>query len=238
MNRPSAEYTLADQERMARARRYFEWQNRLVAKELGERVVEVGCGLGNFTGLLLDRAQVIAIDAEPACIDRVLERYRFHNNLQVFVMDATEARFRELVRFAPDSCVCLNVLEHIEDDRLAIENMAAVLPPGGRIVLIVPAHQALYGPIDRNLGHFRRYDKSTVRALSNGAGLVVRKLHYMNLAGFFGWWANARLFKKNAQSGAQISLFDNWIVPLMSKAEGAVHPPVGQSLFAVLARPD
>ena len=61
-------YTLLDQERMSEAKRYFAWQGRLVRPYLGQRVVEFGCGTGNFTGMLLDREAVIAVDVEPECL--------------------------------------------------------------------------------------------------------------------------------------------------------------------------
>ena len=57
-------YALEDQERMAKAKNYFAWQGRLVTPELGRRVLEVGCGIGNFTGRLLDHDMVIALDKE------------------------------------------------------------------------------------------------------------------------------------------------------------------------------
>ena len=78
-------YTLQDQERMAQAKNYFAWQGRLVTPELGRRVVEVGCGLGNFTGMLLDREAVIALDVEPDCIQRLKERYPNQPNLLAFI---------------------------------------------------------------------------------------------------------------------------------------------------------
>lgn len=51
----SAEYTLRDQERMSLARNYFQWQASMVEPYIGRRVLEVGCGLGNFTRYLLNR---------------------------------------------------------------------------------------------------------------------------------------------------------------------------------------
>jgi len=233
---PSPDYTVEDQQRMSKAKNYFDWQGRLVTRELGQRVVEVGCGLGNFTRLLLDREVVIALDTEPACIERITARYADHSNLHAFVCDAGSRVFPDLSRFRPDSCVCLNVLEHIEDDRQAIHNMAAVLGPGGVIVLIVPAFEVLYGPIDRNLGHYRRYSLDTVRKLADDAGLHIRKSNYMNAVGFFGWWANARIFKREAQSEGQIEFFDQRIVPLMSRLEAIAPPPFGQSLFVALEK--
>ena len=230
-------YTIADLERMARATNYIAWQRRLVTPELGQRVIEVGCGIGNFTGTLLDRETVLAIDVDPTCIGRLRERYSNRPNLHTFVCEPDSAAFADLARWRPDSCVCLNVLEHIEDDHRALDAMASVLVPGGAIMLLVPAFQALYGPIDRNLSHYRRYSRESVARLAHATGLAVKTLHYVNAIGFFGWWMNAHVFRREAQSDSQIRLFDRSIVPWMSRLEAIAPPPFGQSLFAVLRKP-
>jgi len=230
-------YTLEDQERMARARNYFAWQGRLVTGELGRRVVEVGCGLGNFTEMLLDRDMVIAVDADPGCTAHLKQRYPGRNNLLIFTCDADSPAFAHLAAFRPDSCVCLNVLEHIQDDARALHAMASLLTPGGVIVLLVPAFPALYGPIDRNLGHHRRYSRRSLVRLAEAAGLRVRKAHYMNFLGFFGWWVNAHILRREAQSEGQIGVFDRYLVPIVSRLEDWVRPPFGQSLFVVLEKP-
>ena len=111
-----------------------------------------------------------------------------------------------------------------------------MLPIGGRVVLLVPAFKALYGPIDTNLGHYRRYTKRSLQRVAEQAGLRAHTLKFMNLVGFFGWWMNAKVLKREAQSEGQIALFDNVIVPVMSTLEGWVEPPVGQSIFAVLEK--
>jgi SAM-dependent methyltransferase len=231
-----AAYTLEDQDRMSRAGNYFAWQNCLVRKELGRRVLEVGCGLGNFTGSLLDRDAVIAVDVEPECIDRLKRRYAGRDNVHAVVCDVLDPEFHEVIRFRPDSCVCLNVLEHIEDDAAALRAMASVIVPGGVIVLLLPAFPSLYGPIDKNLGHHRRYSRGGLRELAARTGLRVRKAHYSNFAGFFGWWMNAHVLKREAQSERQIEVFDRYVVPVLSAVERVAHAPFGQSLFAVLER--
>jgi SAM-dependent methyltransferase len=230
-------YTITDQERMAHAANYFAWQGRLVAPELGRRVVEVGCGIGNFTGALLDRETILAVDVDPACIDRLQLRYADRPNLHAFVCEPCSAAFADLARWRPDSCVCLNVLEHIEDDGGALRAMASVLAPGGAIVLLVPAFQALFGPIDRNLRHYRRYSRASLWRLAHVTGLAIQTLHYVNAVGFFGWWMNARVLRREAQSAGQIAVFDRCIVPWLSRLEAVVPPPFGQSLFAVLRKP-
>jgi SAM-dependent methyltransferase len=229
-------YTLEDQALMARAPNYFAWQARLIVPKVGRRVVEVGCGTGNFTRHLLGRELVIALDIEAACVERLRQRYAGRADLRTFVCSPGDAAFADLARFRPDSCVCINVLEHIEDDAGALRGMAAILPAGGVIVLLVPAFPALYGPIDRHLDHSRRYTRASLRRLAAAEGLTVAKLRYMNMVGFFGWWANARIFRRQAQSAGQIALFDRCVVPVMSRVESVVAPPFGQSLLAVLRK--
>lgn len=221
---------------MARAPRYFDWQARLVKPHLGRRVVEVGCGTGNFTGHLLESEFVIALDVEPACVAQVRSRFAGQGHLHTLVASPGAAEFAALARFMPDCCVCLNVLEHIEDDLSALISMASLLQSRGSIILLIPAFPALYGPIDRNLGHYRRYTRKGVRTLAKRAGLSVRSLSYMNCVGVAAWWANARIFKREAQSAGQIAVFDRWLVPAMSWAEKVIPPPFGQSIFAVLTR--
>jgi SAM-dependent methyltransferase len=230
-------YILADLEMMARAKNYLAWQRDLVAPELGARVLDVGCGVGNLTGLLHDREAVIAVDKDPECIARLKLRYGSRSNLVTAVCDATAPEFAAMARYRADSCLCTNALEHISDDARALAGMAEAVVPGGNVVLLVPAFQALYGPIDSNLGHYRRYSRGGLVKLAESAGLRVEKVRYANLIGLAGWWANARLFKRQAQSERQIAFFDRYVVPAMARIERLAPPPAGQSLLLVGRRP-
>ena len=234
MNALSSDYTVADQQRMTRARNYFAWQARLVLPELGRRVLEIGCGIGNFTELLANREAVIAVDIEPDCIARLKTRCP---QAHAFALDASSGALGELARFHPDSCVCLNVLEHIDDDLGTLQRIASILPARGVIVLLLPAFPALYGTIDRNLGHRRRYSRASIDKLASAAGLEVKKARYVNFAGFFGWWINAHILHRQAQSESQIEFFDRRVVPVMARIESIMAPPFGQSVFAVLEKP-
>jgi SAM-dependent methyltransferase len=233
---PEIDYMLRDQALMSAAKNYFAWQARLALPKLGRRVLEIGCGTGNFTRHLLDRELVIALDHEPQMLERVQSRFGGTGNLRTVLADAEDAEaIARLANLAPDSCVCLNVLEHLREDAAALEGMARAIRPDGAIVLIVPAFPSLYGPVDRKLGHFRRYTTASLEDAARVAGLRVKEMRYLNAAGFFGWWLNSRLFKRQAQSASQIAFFDRWIVPAGAAMENVARPPFGQSLFAVLA---
>ena len=233
----TAIYTLEDQERMTKAANYFAWQHRLVIPELGRRVIEIGCGIGNFTRLMLDSSEaVLALDVEPGCIERLRPRFPDQANLHAIACDVTAPAFSDLQSFRADSCVCLNVLEHIEDDREVLRRIAGVLAPGGNIILLVPAFPSLYGRIDERLGHYRRYTRASISSLAEATGLTVKTSHYLNAIGFFGWWTNAHILRREAQSAAQIDVFDRYIVPVASRLEDWIRPPFGQSLFVVLKK--
>lgn len=233
---PIPDYTVLDQERMEHAKRYLEWQFAMAEQHLGPRVVEVGCGLGNFTQHLLHRDLVVGIDVEPRCIENNRKRFAGQANLTSVCLDILSPEFLELRRYEPVSIACLNVLEHVRDDGMALAQMHAVLPAGGTVVLIVPAFESLYGPIDKALGHYRRYSKQGLKRVAQDAGFEPRILRYINSAGFFGWWFNARVLKKTEQSAAQIKVFDAVVVPVLARVERWMEPPVGQSVFAVLVK--
>jgi SAM-dependent methyltransferase len=232
----TAEYTLLDQKLMSRATRYFAWQARATHEFVGRRVIETGCGTGNFTRYLTDCELVVGLDVVEGCLQENRQRFGGHPHVQFRLLDVQDPEFLDLKSLRPDTIVCMNVLEHIRDDRLALEHMRDVLVPGGRAIFLLPAFEALYGPIDQNLGHFRRYSKSGWRALAESTGFRVSELRYFNFIGFFGWWTNAHIFHRQQLSESQIALFDHVGVPVLSRLEKLIEPPVGQSIFTVLEK--
>ena len=231
----TTEYRVADQKLMEGAPQYFLWQARLAKAELGRRVLEVGCGAGNFSRHLQDRELVVGVDCDPNCIRIWNSRFADLPGYVGCLQDAESPDFADLKRYGFDSIVCLNVLEHIADDELLLRRMAEICPVGGRVVLMVPAFESLYGEIDARLGHYRRYTRRSLGRVATSAGFTVRTLRYMNPLGFFGWWANAKILTRTEQSAAQIEAFDR-LVPVLSTLESCIRPPFGQSLLAVLER--
>ena len=135
-----------------------------------------------------------------------------------------------------DAIVLMNVLEHIKDDRAVLAELKQYLAPAGRIVVLVPAGQWAFGAVDVRLGHYRRYTKGYTRPLVAGLQLELEQIRYYNFVGIWGWWWNARFARRENQSDAQIRLFDGWIVPVLSRLEKHLPPPVGQSLLFVARR--
>jgi SAM-dependent methyltransferase len=227
---------IEEQQKLLLAPNYLEWQRRLVLPEIGTRILELGCGIGNFTPALLDREAVLAVDIDRDALNIMRKSYCHSRNVEVLECDVNRDEFLSLANFRADSCVCLNMLEHVECDAEALQRVRCVLTDQAVIALFVPAFQALYGELDRGLGHFRRYDRAGIHVLAKKAGLVVRKLHYVNMPGFVIWWLNAHFFQRETFSSSQVQAYDRFVIPLISRVEQILPAPFGQSLFAVLEK--
>jgi len=231
-------FYVEDLRQMARARHYQRWQFQMVARFLTGDVLEVGGGIGNFTPHIATVARTVtSLEPNEYCFHQLSEKIATIKNAS-----AHRVTVESLRRVLPadkkfDAVVLMNVLEHIRDDRAVLANLRQYLAPGGRIVVLVPACQWAFGPTDTRLGHYRRYTKKYTRQLLAGLQLELASLRYYNFMGIWGWWWNAKCGRRENQSDAQIRFFDGWIVPVLSRLEKFVAPPVGQSLLFVTREP-
>jgi SAM-dependent methyltransferase len=230
-------FYVEDLRQMARAQNYQRWQFQMVAPFLDGEVLEVGGGIGNFTPQLASVAKfVTSLEPNEYCFNQLREKIAPLKNAAAFRV--TVESLHEVIPAGKkfDAIVLMNVLEHIKDDRAVLAELKKHLAPTGRIVVLVPAGQWAFGPTDTRLGHYRRYTKSYTRPLVAGLQMELEKMRYYNFVGIWGWWWNQKFAQRENQSDAQIRLFDGWIVPVLSRLEKFLPPPVGQSLLFV-ARP-
>jgi len=207
---------------------YNIWIIELFEKYIGKQILEVGCGTGNLSFYLRHFGNLSCIDISTLYLDHMKIDYP---KLKFFQFDIADENVRVLKDEKFDTIVCVNVLEHIEDDKKALRNMFEILQPGGRILLYVPACQFLYGSVDEHLSHFRRYDKKLFEQLIKEVGFTLEKLLYSNAFGTIGWFINSKIQRKKELSYWQIILFDKF-VPLLKKLEKRFQPFLGLSLVA------
>ena len=146
--------------------------------------------------------------------------------------DVTEPGFLELACYKLDTGISVNVFEHIEMDELALQNIRRVLTSGARLIMIVPAHQALYGEMDRTIGHYRRYTKHSMAEKMGKAGYEVLHQRYVNLIGALGWYLNGRILKRKTPPEGQLKLM-NLMMGFVKTVEGPIEFPLGISLVTV-----
>jgi 2-polyprenyl-3-methyl-5-hydroxy-6-metoxy-1,4-benzoquinol methylase len=224
---------IRDLEIMEPAKNYSGWIHGVLAPHMGKRIVECGAGIGNITELMLDRELVLTTDAHQPCIDYMRRRFKDHPNVVPMRATLGDPDFLEARHHSPDTVVCINVLEHVQDDLAALRDMCSVLPVGGRVVVLVPAHMFLYGSMDRRLGHYRRYNKKEIVGKLQQVGLKVERSFYMNAITTLGWFLNNRVMSFEDQSPTQVMVFDRWIVPWLKQVERVIKPPFGMSVIAI-----
>lgn len=226
MNKYNGTSTL---ESMSQAGFYNKWTLNKFSKYLKGEILEVGCGIGNFTLTLSMYGKVTAIDMDQSLI----EKFNKDNipNIKAGYGDIETGKY-----FFPkktfDTIVCINVLEHIENDIKALENMFSLLRVNGNLILLVPIHNFLYGEIDRSIGHFRRYDPNNLvkKMLSSGYILVSSKR--LNFIGAIGWFIAGRILRDKNIEGNKIQLF-NILAPIFLFIENLIEPIVGTSILII-----
>ena len=229
------QYAADDLETMSEARRYQAHVFELLRPHIGSSVLEVGCGIGTTSLQLAEIAErLVCIEPNMNCVSRARAALDGNPKISLRICHLEECDREELVRQRFDTVVCVNVLDHIEDDIRALRLFRElVAPTHGRVLIFVPAVPAAYGPLDAALGHHRRYVKRTLRAAFDKAGLDLITLRYTNPIGLVGWMYNAHVSGAIEHTSGQVKLFEQLVAPWALPLDRLLPPPIGLSLFAV-----
>jgi glycosyltransferase involved in cell wall biosynthesis len=220
-------------ERLNRAPRFTRWMADVIRPYIGERVLEIGAGTGNMSVHLMPRSSYWATDVNSLYLD-YLERLRFTR--PYMHVAHTNAMDRESFPRGQsfDTVVCLNVIEHVQDDLQALRNVWETLEERGCAIILVPQGPGLYGSLDEVLGHFRRYTEEQLVGVAQQAGFRVEKVLKFNRPGVPAWWLNGRLLHRRTFGLAQIR-FLNLMTPVFRMMDGWLPlPPL--SLIAILQK--
>jgi SAM-dependent methyltransferase len=208
---------------MAHAVAYNSWLLERAQPWLHGRVLDVGAGIGTHTLRIRELAdEVVAVEPDAALA--ALLRLRAPG---VTVVEGDAAA----VDRPFDAIVCFNVLEHIRDDVAALARFGELLAPAGALLLLVPAHPALYGTLDRTFGHERRYRRSELESKLSSVGLRPEVLRHVNAIGAAGWLVQSRVLRRPHLPHIGLSLYDR-VVPIIRTLD-RIPLPLGLSLWAV-----
>ncbi len=131
--------------------------------------------------------------------------------------------------------MCVNVLEHIKDDRTALSNIIKGTTPGGHICILVPAFGWLYGTLDSLDNHFRRYTKQAILSYVKDEPVKIIRCYYFNCIGVAGWFVKGRLLRQKYQKDENYALM-NMLIGLVKPLEKKIKPPLGMSLVVILRK--
>ena len=220
---------------LAHARRFNKWMVKCIEPYLGDRILEVGSGIGNISRLLPKKEKLIVTDIDPTYLEILEVAFKDNDIVKVAKLDISSREDAEnLGGGICDTVICLNVLEHIEDDVGALQNFRHMLGPGGKLILLVPQYQWLFGSYDKHAGHVRRYSRRDLTAKLQEADFRVVRFKNFNFLGIWGWWVNSCLLKRTSMDRWQLKIYDT-MVPLLRLAEKLLPLP-GISLICVAER--
>ena len=229
---------------LANANRYSNWIYSSVAPYLGNRILELGSGIGNLSQWLPKRELLILTEADDYLFGQLQEKFKSQSDPKTIFkkIDLSHDLQSQVSDYQVDTIVSFNVMEHIEDDVSALRDQVKTLKQSSakgkkRLVIFAPAHAFAYGSFDKIFHHFRRYSASGLRRtlLEIDPSLKVQTF-YFNLLSLPGWIWFGRVKKSTTFSPGQIAILEK-IIPFWRPLDYFFHRvlrlPLGQSVVAV-----
>jgi SAM-dependent methyltransferase len=200
-------------------------------------VMEIGSGLGNISHFFLSSCvPVLLTDISPEYCSKLHNKFHgCHNLLGIENIDLADPDFdlkHKKFFNSFDTVFAINVLEHIQDDELAVKNCFKLLKKGGNLLIMVPSYQSLFNNFDKSLGHYRRYNLKSASDLLIRHGLYIIHRQYFNLMGIVGWFISGSIQKNNTIPGNQMKLY-NRFVPVFRIADSITCRSFGLSSIVV-----
>lgn len=223
---------------------YNKWIFKIIKKHIGKKVLELGAGPGRFSKFLMKENlnSLLLLEPSPPFFEELLKITASQNYIEIVNSDIENFNEPSKLQFF-DTIISIQALEHIENDETAILKASKYLQHGGKIIIHVPAMKWLFGHWDKQIGHYRRYEKKDVLRIAKATNLKICEIYYFNFIGIAAWWLNFRLkkhdFRKSSDSGKlnwQGLIFDKYLVPAVFQIENVIHPPMGIGLHFVLQK--
>ena len=235
MKEPKHEISLesgsSNLEFMQYAVNYNKFLTTLIRKNLpyGVNVLDFGAGNGEFATRLAGYGfRVSVLEVEPKLCAKL-------KSLGFQALQGLE----EVNNLSQSHIYSLNVLEHIQDDIGTLKSIHSKLRPNGTLILYLPAFEILFSQMDKRVGHYRRYDKSSLKRILVQSGFMIEKIHYCDFVGFFVTLLYKMIPKGNGEiSITLLRIYDRCIFPtnfFFDKLFGSI---LGKNIFVLAHKVD
>ncbi|MFM9910861.1 MAG: class I SAM-dependent methyltransferase [Chitinophagaceae bacterium] len=219
------------------ANRFNRWMYDQIKPYIIDEVLEVGSGIGNLSRFLIEEGHQTTLSDYNLDYAKTLKcLYEFDDRVsEILTIDLQDPDFDQTYMNYKEkfnSIVMLNVIEHLENDHDAIRNCRFLLKNSGNLIILAPSYQFLFCRLDKELGHFRRYTKSTLsHLLKKEKFKLVSKKHF-NFLGIFGWLITGKLIAKNQIGKNEMSAFDK-LVPIARIMDKIIFNKAGLSVVVI-----
>ena len=193
--------------------------------------LEIGAGIGSFTDQYKKNIRNIFLtEIDKNNLNILKKKYMNDSNVTVVEgeINKIEQTFNTICHF--------NVLEHIKEDKEEIINCLNKINKNGYLVILVPAHNKLYSNLDKDVGHYRRYDKSFFYNLNIFNGKIV-ELKYMDCMGYILYYMNKLIYKNEVYpSNFKIFIWDKIFTPITIMLDFLTRYKFGKNILCVIQK--
>ena len=216
---------------ISRAHKFNYWMYQQMSPYLKGDVLEIGSGIGNISMYIETDGNIVLSDLRQNYINILKQSFPQREIVKIDLVHPNfESCYANLIgRF--DFVFALNVVEHILDDKMALQNINKLLKQDGKMFILVPAYQWLYNQFDVALEHFRRYTKSSLHKIIPDS-MQIEKSWYFNSIGIFGWFFVGKLLGKKTIPEGNMKFY-NKIIPLVKTMDFLIGRKIGLSVIVV-----
>lgn len=223
---------------ISQAKQFNKWMYDSIEKHCHGKILEIGSGIGNISEFFIKNNKSITLSDIREQYRSYLRESEITRMVQTIDIDIVKDEFEKaysdhIGQF--DTVFALNVVEHIENDKKAIDNMLKLLKKDGTMIILVPAYQSLYNGFDEELMHYRRYNKESIKKLISNDISSIIEIRFFNFMGIWGWFLVGNIMKKRIIPSTDMRIY-NRLVPAFRIVDKLVMKKVGLSVIAVLKK--
>lgn len=196
---------------------------------IGEDVLEVGAGKGS-TSKVLNQGKAktwTMLEPDETMFHELKENFRnFPGNTNLVKGNL------ENIDQCFDTILYIDVLEHIEQDKKELESAAKLLKSGGHLIVLSPAYQFLFNEFDSAIGHYRRYNRKTLKAAAP-QGMNRISISYMDSTGFFASLMNRLFLHQSYPTQKQVEAWDKYFIPVSKITDALFLYSFGKTILGI-----
>ncbi len=226
-------YVGTELELFAEAKNWRNYIRVLLRKYIKGDVLEVGAGMGSNTRLLCrsqSYSKWLCLEPDNELFHALEQSIDLNGITNCYARNGTVDILNNEQFF--DSILYIDVLEHIRNDKKEVIKASQHLKANGNLVILGPAHQWLFTPLDAVIGHYRRYNKQMLkRALPND--IEAMKLAYLDCVGLLASLGNKLVLRQSLPTLKQIKVWDKFMVPISRILDPVLGYRLGKSILLV-----
>tara|TARA_Y100001958_G_C21111053_1_gene457980 strand:- start:23 stop:712 length:690 start_codon:yes stop_codon:yes gene_type:complete len=212
-----------------KAKNFRKYQFNLIKNNIKGNIAEIGPGNGVFLKYYIKNSKKIYLYEPTVAFNKNLKKNR---SKRIRIINK---KFRLKKNFF-DTILYLDVVEHIENDKIEIKNAFKSLRKGGKLIINVPAFQHLYSQFDKDIDHFRRYSKSDFKKILDKLKIYHHQIIYFDSLGYM-LSLLSKIFVKNYRNhfAKKIKFWDT-LIPMSKFFDKILFHSFGKSLLVIIEK--